>query len=407
MVLRGKVFSIRFLITLSLFLIGSLHTLIFAISQLPENFLLGQHSHALTIACKIILYTCAVGVAFFHQTLCSKFGLRKTLYLGLLCNLFGLIILLLNQFLDSKGIFFLIILDMVFFGLAITSVINALVTYIIIEFPKKVGIGIVTLFAFLNLGAMLAPVMLEFFQRLGLAGYVFPFLIALLLFSLWFVHTYFFEPPMPPHMVYLKKGDVLWKELHYRLGLYVIAIIAYGLTESTFNLWGYERIQEVLGSSVANETISIFWLFLIIGQISLLFPLYFFPAKRVFYCLVLLIMSAGYYFSFQNTLFGFISGLAAAGFGCSAVFPILLSMMEKEILPFAHGTHLLFYIEKVIAVMIGGYFFGVGIIDLCVVVFGDSPLYSIPAHFKLVTLFMAIAGLIAFFLNRTAPKHVH
>lgn len=399
---RGSFMSKRFALALSLFLIGSLHTMIFAIFQVPENFLMGHHSHELTLACKGVLYVCAIGISFFHQTLCRRIGLRMTLYYGLVCNLLGVSILLLNQHIDVKGVVPLIFLDVVFFGLAITSVINALVTYIIIEFPRRVGVGIVALFAFFNLGAMLASVVL------GVLGtsVIYILLIALLLVSLWFVHTYFFTPASPTHSVRLEKGSAIWKELHYRLGLYVIAIVAYGLTETTFSLWGHVQIENFLGLKVANSTIPIFWLFLIVGQIFLLLPLYLFSAKRIFYFLVFLIMAAGYYFSLQTREFGFIVGLAIAGFGCSAVFPILLSMMEKEISFFAQGTHLLYYIEKVVAIMVAGYFLGVGTIDLWVEKFGQKPLIPMPMHFDLAVLFIATTGLIVFFLNKTWPsKH--
>ncbi len=401
MPLIGQVMSKRFTLTLGLFLIGALHTMIFAIFQVPENFLVGHQAQDLNISCKVILYTLAIATSLSNQIICRKIGLRNILYGGLLCNLLGMLLLFANQFLGEKGIIPLIYLDMVFFGLAITSVINALVTYIIIEYPKKVGVAIVALFAFLNLGASLAPIAMGVFQRLHIASLFFPFLIVLLLISLWFVHVYFFDPPFPAHLAHLRKGTLIWKELHYRLALYVVAIIAYGLTETTFSLWGYVQIKHLLGAARADEAIPLFWVSLIIGQILLLLPLYFFSAKRIFYLLVLIIMAAGYYCSLQTGTLRLILGLLAAGFGCSAVFPILLSMMEKEILPFAHGGRLLFYIEMIVSLMLAGYFFGVGTIDIWVQKFGERPIFPIPFHFFLATLFIAVTGAIVLFLNWT------
>lgn len=401
MPLLGQMLSKRFTLTLGLFLISTLHTMIFAIFQVPENFLMGHEGQALKISCKVVLYAIAIAVSLSNQFICRKIGLRNLLYGGLLCNLFGIIFVLLNQFLGAKGVVALIYLDMVFFGLAITSVINALVTYIIIEYPKKVGVAIVALFAFLNLGASLAPIALGIFQRLHIASLFFPFLLIFLLISLWFVHTHFFDPPFPAHLAHLRKGTLIWKELHYRLALYVIAIIAYGLTETTFSLWGYVQIKDLLGVAKADEAIPLFWLSLIIGQILLLLPLYFFSAKRIFYLLVLLIMGAGYYCSLQTGTLRLILGLVAAGFGCSAVFPILLSMMEKEILSFVHGGRLLFYIEMIVSLMLAGYFFGVGTIDIWVQKFGEHPTFPIPFHFLLAAFYIAITGLIVLFLSWT------
>jgi hypothetical protein len=401
MALLRQMLSQRSTLTLGLFLISALHTMIFSIFQVPENFLVGHHSPDLNISCKIVLYTIAIAVSVCNQAICRKIGLRNLLYGGLLANLCGMTTLFINQFLGDKGAVPLVYLNMFFFGLSITSVINSLVTYIVIEYPKKVGVAIVALFAFLNLGALLAPVFLGLFHRLHAGHLFFPFLTLLLLLSLWFVHVYFFDPPFPPHLAHLRKGTLIWKELHYRLGLFVVAIIAYGLTETTFSLWGYIRIAELRGPTVADDTIPLFWASLIIGQIVLLLPLYFFSAKRIFYALVLLIMGAGYYCSLQTGVSHLLLGLIAAGFGCSAVFPILLSMMEKEILSFARGGRLLFYIEMIVSLMLAGYFLGVGVVDIWVQKFGQMALFPVPFHFLLGSVFIGITGIIALFLNFT------
>jgi MFS family permease len=379
--------------------------MIFSIFQIPENFLMGRTSIELTFACKVILYVCAIAISLCHQLLCRQFGLRKALYLGLLCNLFGITTLLVNHYISKgDGFISLIFLDMVFFGLALTSVINGLVTYTIIEFPKKVGLGVVALFAFFNLGAMCAPLFLEILQWIGMKRFMYLALIGLLLLSIWFVHTYFFDPPTSRSQVQLKKGSVIWKQLHYRLALFVIAIVIYGLTETTFNLWGYIQIKDVLGRQIADETASFFWLFLIIGQIFLLIPLYFIPAKRIFFSLIALIILAAFFFPLQDQLSGYIFWLGTAGFGCSAIFPILLSQMEKEMLPFAKEGRILSYIEKSISLMIAGYFAGVGIIDLWVQLLGNNPYFTIQTHFHFAAAFIGATGLIAFFLSLTAPQ---
>ena len=386
----------RFLLTIGLFLIGSLHTMIFAIFQIPGNFLIGEQNPELAFYCKIILYVCAISVSFSHQLLCKKIGLRKTLYVGLLFNLFGTFALWLNHTLHSNAI---IILDMIFFGLALTSVINPLITYLVLEFPKRIKPAITALFAFFNVGVMLAPLMIDVFKDVlsGLA--VYPALIALLVLGILFIHFFFFDPPYPAHLEHLRKGSIIWKELHYRLGLFVVAIIAYAMTETTFNLIGFIEIKNVLGDAVANETISFFWLFMVVGQIFLLFPLYYLPANRVFFFLILLIITAQILLPYQTHVGGFIAALAIAGFGCSAIFPVLLSLMEKEIVPFAKGSHSLPYIETSTSVMMAGYFIGVGMIDLWVEKMADY--ISVPVYFHLATAFIAITGLITILIMLT------
>ncbi len=401
---QNQTISKQIVLTLSLYLIGGLHTMIFAIFQIPQNFLLGHTSTDLAFKSKIVLYGFAIAASLSHQFLCRKIGVRKTLYIGLLCNIFGLLILMLNQFAGEKGGIYLVFLEMVLFGIALTSVINSLITYIILQFPKKVGAGITALFAVFNGGVMLAPILLNSIANQNANNYIYPFLISLLLLSLWFVHIFFFTPVFPTHLEHLRKGSLIWKELHYRLGLFVLAIIAYGLTETTFNLWGFVEVKNALGTTLANNAISVFWLFLIVGQILLLIPLYFFPARRLFYVLILIMMSAAIYFPLQNQLSGFMIGLAMAGFGCSAIFPILLSMMEREMLLFAIGNRLLPFIETAVSVMLAGYFIGVGTVDLLVEQFGNQAWLPVQTHFHLAALFSAITGLSALYLNLTFPK---
>ena len=396
--------SYRFLLTMSLFLIGCLHTMIFAFFQIPGNFLLGSGAEDLILDCKLVLYACAIGTALSHQALCRIFGLRKVLYLGLLFNLFGLAILWFNQVSPVKGFVPLIFLDMIFFGISITSVICALITYIILEYPKKLGVGITALFIFFNAGSMLAPVLLDIFNYFSAKTAMYPFLIALLIFAIWFVHAYFFDPQVPAHIERLRKGTLLWRELHYRLGLFAVAVIAFGLTETTFQAWGLLQIKATLGPQIATEIISVFWLFVILGQIFLLVPLYFFAARRVFYFLIALSVGALINLPVQTTLPGIIFGLAIAGLGCSAMVPILLSMIEREVLHFSFKHRVLPYIEGAASVVIAAYFIGVGVIDFWVEWVKESPLLSIPAHFHLAIYFIGATGVVVLYLNLTSPK---
>src|SRR5690606_23106317 len=118
-----------------------------------------------------------------------------------------------------------------------------------------------------------------------------------------------------------------------------------------------------------------------LGQVFLLIPLYFISPKKIFYFLAALVIGSALLFPGQENLSGIIPFLAIAGFGCSAVFPILLSQMEKELMPLAQGASLMPYIEKSISLMIAGYFVGVGAVDLWVELLRKAPLFSMEAHF--------------------------
>lgn len=396
-----KLFSKKAALTLSLFLIGGLHTMIFAFFEFPSNFLFGEEAETFSLYCKIVLYGCAILVSFSHQFLCRNLGLKKTLIIGLLFNFFGLLTLWINQIIG--GLVVLLFLDMFFFGFALTSVINSLVTFIVITFPNRTGVAIIALFAIFNGGVMLAPLLLGLFKGLHITHAIFPCLMTFIIVAIWYIQNKLFDPPYPRHLQHLRNGTLIWRELHYRLALFFLAIICYGIVENSFNLWGFVVIEQTLGESVANETISLFWLFMIVGQILLMVPLYLYSTQKVFYPLIGLVITALYFLFHQHKLFGFFAGLAAGGIGCSAIFPILLSMMEKELIHIARGSHVLPYIETAVSVLMAGYFVGTGTIDLWLEiqkVQGHPPAY----HYLVSIIAISITGVVAFLLDITSSR---
>jgi len=388
-------------LTVSLFLIGALHTLIFGIFQYPSNFIIGEHHQHLTIYAKITFYASAISGAFSYPVFCRSIGVKNALIGGLFLNLMGLLILWINQY--TGGIPLLIFLDMICFGFALTSVINALITFIILKFPNRTGAGITGLFAVLNGGIMMAPILLGVFKELQILDAIFPFLMLWTILAIWHVEKKVYEPPFPSHLQHLRKGTLIWKELHYRLALYFAAVAIYGASETNFSLWGFELVAQQFGEAAALEILPIFYLFLIVGQVMLLIPLYLYSPRKIFYGLVLLSAFSLYFFYHQKIPFGFIAGLALGGIGSSAIFPILISMMEKELLVTSEKKHLLPYIETGVSLLIGGYLAGNAFNDLWL---AWLHLDNIEPHFNLSLglAIIATVGLIGFGLSITAPR---
>jgi hypothetical protein len=389
------------LIPIGILMVGCLHTLIFTTFQLPGNFLFDLHGPELAVYARMLFYFCAVATSLCHQAICRAIGLRKSLQIGLFLNTIGLLILLFHHQMSGPLSTVLLWINMVLLGVSLTSVINALVTYTILRFPNKTTPAITLLFATFNGGVLLAPIMLNLFQRHSSETYAYLLLIFGMLLSMGYVHFLFTDPLFPKHLSHLRKGTFIWKELHYRLALFLIAIILYSLVETTFSLIGHEQIASLFNPLVANDTISFLWLFMIIGQALLLLPLYFYPAVRIFYGLVVLVVIAAILFPLQQHLTGLSACLILAGFGCSAMFPILLSMMEKEFLCLVEPAHLLPYIETGVSLMVAGYFLGIGLIDL------SSELkisLSFSDYFHLAALWIFCSGLAALYLNLTLPK---
>jgi hypothetical protein len=193
--------------------------------------------------------------------------------------------------------------------------------------------------------------------------------------------------------------------MHYRLGLFIIAIILYGICENTFNLWGEKLLHYFLSPDLINETISFFWLFMIVGQIIILIPLYFLSARNVFYFLVFLIILALFAFPFQTKYQGFLAMLTLAGSACAACFPILLAMMEEEIKE-AKGEDeyhikVLPFMEIGISWMMIGYIIGTGYITLKVEAVEKPSIETITNNFFIAIICAIVMFVIAYFLSST------
>jgi len=319
---------------------------------------------------------------------------------GLLLNFLGIALLWLNQSLG--GIVPLVFVNVLCFGFALTSVISALITFIIIKFPKRTGSGITALFAVLNGGIMLAPLLVSFFDGLQVKEAMYPFLMVCTISAILHVDRKMYDPPFPTHLEHLRRGSLIWKELHYRLALFFTALVAYGMVETDFSMWGFLHLEQWTDESQAMESISVFYLFLIVGQILLLVPLYLYSPRKIFYGLICLSGVSLYLLFEQKALFGIVACLALGGIGCSAIFPILISMMEKELDHVAHN-HILPYIETGVSFLVGAYILGNAINDIWIQLLKEagSPLTF---HLKIGLGTVALIGAITLGLNLTTPK---
>ena len=299
-------------------------------------------------------------------------------------------------------------IGMFFLGAAFSSVFIGLVTYLIIETPRHLSISVTILFAFMNLGAMLSAFFLDLFNT-WLSGRLFLITMeVLILLSIVYILVFFFEPKFPKHLKNLKKSTSLWREMHYRLILFIIVIILYGICENTYNLWGDKFLHFFLTPHVANDTISIFWLFMIIGQILTLIPLYFTSARNVFYFLIFLMIISLFTFPFQTKLPGFIAMLALGGCACSACFPILLSLMEDEFKAIEKTStshiRILPYLESGLAWLIIGYIIGTGIVTMKIQFDQNPTMSTVSSNFFLAILYAVIILIITYYLSITFQK---
>jgi len=387
-------------ITALLFLIGTLHTMVFSFIQFPGTFIDEDISQD-PILYKGILYLFTVGVSCFHQPISRQFGLKNVLLLGLLGNIIGLLLLFIHHYLEHPVYHFSLYLSMAFFGAAMLSVVNSLVTYIIIEFPAKSVTAITAMFIFLNFGLMLTPIALNAAVSIGMTWSTFFVVMILLMFSMLAVKMLFFEPQYPKEYDHLRSGTLIWKEMHRRLALYVLAVFLYSLIESTFSLWGAQMLIARAPLNIAEYAISVFWIFMIIGQLLFMVPLYYLQPRKIFYFLMPMLIGALLYIPEQSQLSKISYGLAIGGMGCAVIYPIVLSLLEMEIIQASlvnRHVHYLPLIDTAVSFLMAAYLLGSAVVDIWTNIVPNA----VPSHYFYLAIGLVIAiTLLMYYLNKT------
>jgi len=388
----------RYFILLVLFMINLVHIMISIFFQIPGNFLNltfeGNIFWMNTGYFGLALITC-----FCYPMIVRRLSLKTTLLVGLIFDMIGLSSIWLSV--AVGGNLPLVLISTLTMGMALLTVVNCIITYLVIEFPQKLGIAIMSLFAFGSVGDMLANLFFNAFNATRYNDGFFVLAMILLVVLIYFIATRFFDPPFPKHLEHLRRGTLIWKEFHYRIAFFMIATIGYGLVESVFTIWGEVYLLQYLTKALAVNTVSIFWFSMVIGQVLLLIPLYFIPARKIFPLLVIALIATIYFVERQTGLTGITICFAIAGFTCAAMLPIIMSSMEKELITassLAHQHSFLPYVEIGTALLLGGYFLGVGLMDLYVLSVEGNALAS-ETFFKWAIIVTAIIGLIILFLN--------
>ena len=395
-------------VLLSLFFIGFLHATIFQFLEYPENFFTSELPAYLKKTSVVAVSSIAIINAFATPWLAKIYGLKKYLIFGLWAYLIGLVLFTLSNY--TQNAFWLVLVILFasgLFAVAFSSVIINLITYVLLEMPKHFGIGVALLFAFMNTGGLISPFLLDWFKSWQNGWILTTGLAAFLLLAIGGIHLFFPEPVYPKKLQIFRKDTLIWQKMHYRFLLFMLAIILYGVCENTFNLWGHLYVQSLFSKATAHHLISLFWLFLILGQLLVLTPMLLFSNFRVFFILVSLILISLFFLPVQKDLNIIRVLFMVAGLGCSACFPILLSLLETEITNLAKDSHspVVPYLEFSSAYIVGGYLIGISLIGMKIEFSENITALHIVKNFHYTTLAcLALLGTVVF-LGKTKLKN--
>lgn len=404
--------SNKILIVLSLFILGgTFHYLIYEFVQtdafVPSDFRSIISDNRLFLMSVLISFQIFGAVS--NQLLVGKFGLKNVLIFGFFLDLVALFMLSLVHI--SKGpyevIFTLIVIKTAIIGAALTMILVSVISYIVFEMPKRIGSGIIAFFAFANVGAFLIfPIFLDICISNNLER---PFLfiaIALTVISIWVIYMLLINPRVPSELVHLRKGSRIWKELHYRLFLFLVAVLLFSLCASAYTTWGRVHLDQLFEIKVANEIIVLFWIFVIISQFFLSFFLAFLDFRKIFYFLVTLILLSQFLIIFDMGLKILVFAFAVGGMGCSGAFAIIVSGMERELIEVTkryHNMAFLPYVEFTIAWMVATFLIGEGVGNFVVNSLKGITLASTFYYFQISAVFAFLMLIFISYLFYTAP----
>jgi hypothetical protein len=141
---------------------------------------------------------------------------------------------------------------------------------------------------------------------------------------------------------------------------------------------------------------------MMLGQLILLIPLYYYSARKVFPFLILGLIFTIFFYAKQTQTIGLILSLILGGVGCAAIFPILLSFMEQEVIELSSKSgreNYLPYIETGTCLMLAGYFFGLGTVDIWVLHSIEFPRFSLENVFHWAIIVISCLGLLSTYLT--------
>ena len=396
--MQHKVFRWR-LLTFSLLLIALLQVMIFVFFQIADQSISTEHPSGI-IPLNILFYSVMLVTSIFHPFIMRKCSLQFALLAGLFCDLLGVSFVWINE--AVGGTFVLVVLGFLFAGISIVSVINCLITYLVIEFPRSLGFAMLVLFIFANIGTLIDTLIYDLLADRNFYPIFCAILIGLLLLAMYFVYTKFFNPVVPAHLTHLRRSSLLWKELNYRMGLFIAMILLYGIVESILSVWGGIYLLKFVTAVQAELAVVLFWACMILGQFLLLAPIYFFSARKIFSLLLIYTIAVMAFLSEQTQAMWLLAGYIGAGLGCAIIFPSLLSFFEKEVLITCAVSKIqspIPFVEMGISLMVGGYFAGVGIVSLFVLKHQNYPELFTQSTFYWGALLLAMIAITSTYLN--------
>ena len=308
----------------------------------------------------------AIGSALLGAGLARRLGAKRIYLIGLVANLASMALLVLSRFVMSEHAVAYVVLLVATgcLGVGFGFTVPTLNTFAAAFFSQKVDKAVLALNALLGSGTALAPILVAVFVGLGI-WWGLPVLVGALILGLLMFSA---RLPLSPSAEAEKSTGAMrgWTKFPSRFWVFAGFALLYGVCETTNGNWASLYMTKELGASAtqASLALTVFWGMVTAGRILFAVIEKWFPERAVFQVLPLLVAAGFVVIAFlrpTQPLFG-IPAFALAGFGCSALLPLVISFGQAELKTIA---------ASVAGGLIASYQIGYGI-----AAFGVGPLES-------------------------------
>ena len=243
-------------------------------------------------------------------------------------NLLAMLLLVLSQAVSTSPAAYPVLLGATgALGFGFGTTVPALNTFAARLTPADQDRSILTLNALLGTGTALAPLLIALFLALG-AWWLLPVLAAagLVMFLVLALRTALDAGPAPQRTAGQRQ------KLPTRFWWYAAAAVLYGVCETLFGNWSsvYLTGERDLSAQTASLALAAFWACVTLGRVIVAALTTRVAATVVFVVLPVLIAASNLAVSSSHGAVAAVLAFAAAGFACSAMLPLTLSLAGQE-----------------------------------------------------------------------------
>jgi MFS family permease len=272
----------------------------------------------------------AVVSSLLGAGLTRRLGAKRIYLLGLYANLLAMALLVMSRFVmhEQAAAYALLLAATASMGVGFGFTVPVLNTFAAAFFPHKVETAVLGLNALLGLGTALAPVFVLLFVGLGL-WWGMPICVGAAIFLL-----VIFSTALPLDAAQQSEDSRARGRPPARFWIFSAFALLYGICETMNGNWASVYMTAHLGASTALASVglTVFWATVTAGRVLFAALDKWLPAGTTFRILPLIVTAAfmaASYLQSNHPLLG-IATFGAAGLGCSALLPLLISFGQEE-----------------------------------------------------------------------------